>query len=101
MIWIVNILATMMYLGFGVIYAAGFPKKKTFRLFYDGDSGGDFSRTDRDVFFASGRELSWSYDVDGIRICIGIDHTVEQCENDGSSCCLLCSMGVLYVLSRI
>ena len=30
MIWIVNILATMMYLGFGVIYAAGFPKRKHF-----------------------------------------------------------------------
>ena len=27
MIWIVNILATMMYLGFGVIYTAGFPKE--------------------------------------------------------------------------
>lgn len=30
MIWIVNILATMMYLGFGVIYTAGFPKRKHF-----------------------------------------------------------------------
>ena len=30
MIWVVNILATFMYLGFGVIYAAGFPKRKHF-----------------------------------------------------------------------
>ena len=31
MIWIVTILATLMYLGFGVIYAAGFSKRKHFR----------------------------------------------------------------------
>ncbi len=31
MSWIVNILATLIYLGFGIIYAAGFSKRKHFR----------------------------------------------------------------------
>ena len=31
MSWIVNILATLIYLGFGIIYAVGFSKRKHFR----------------------------------------------------------------------
>ena len=29
MSWIVNILATLIYLGFGIIYAVGFSKRKS------------------------------------------------------------------------
>lgn len=57
MSWIVNILATLIYLGFGIIYAVGFSKRKHFSIFYCSDSGNNFSGTGRDVFIVSGGKL--------------------------------------------
>ena len=60
MSWIVNILATLIYLGFGIIYAVDFFKEKAFSIFYCSDSGSNFSDTGRDVFIVSGGKLVWS-----------------------------------------
>lgn len=99
MSWIVNILATLIYLGFGIIYAVGFFKKKAFSIFYCSDSGSNFSGTGRDVFIVSGGKLVWSDDVDGTGICDDAAVTVGECKNDDGGRILLCSMGILYLVS--
>ena len=49
MSWIVNILATLIYLGFGIIYAVGFSKRKHFRYSIVVTAAAIFSGTGRDV----------------------------------------------------
>lgn len=99
MSWIVNILATLIYLGFGIIYAVDFSKRKHFRYFYCSDSGSNFSDTGRDVFIVSGGKLVWSNDVDVTGICADDAVTVGECKNDDGGRILLCSMGILYLVS--
>ena len=99
MSWIVNILATLIYLGFGIIYAAGFSKRKHFRYSIVVTAAAIFSGTGRDVFIVSGGKLVWSDDVDGTGICDDDAVTVGECKNDDGGRILLCSMGILYLVS--
>lgn len=58
MIWIVTILATLMYLGFGVIYAAGFSKRKHFRWSMLITAAAIFL-TQAGMFFGCRRKIMW------------------------------------------
>ena len=76
-----------------------FFKKKAFSIFYCSDSGSNFSDTGRDVFIVSGGKLVWSNDVDVTGICADDAVTVGECKNDDGGRILLCSMGILYLVS--
>ena len=84
-----------------LIWTARFSKKKAFLLFYDRDSGCHISGTDWDVFAAEEGTLYRGYGMDDIRLCIDDAGALDQCKNDSCSCRLLCSMGILYLVSCI
>ena len=99
MSWIVNILATLIYLGFGIIYAVDFSKRKHFRysivvtaaaIFLT--QAGMFLLFQVENWFGAMMWMSLGYVLMMLSLWVNV-------KNDDGGRILLCSMGILYLVS--
>ena len=76
-------------------------QKKAFSLVYADHGGSHFSDSGRDVFLAAGGKLCGSHNLDGTWIHSDDAGAVGQRQDNMDSGIVLCSLGILHLVSGV